>query len=119
MSTDRIYSQKQIERLLNLGGQDFLEKMFGIYETYGAERIEDLAKAFIEGDHEKISKTAHALKSSSGNMGANEVYDDAHALETAASANVPLMTELHIKIEGLTEAYKRSLAVFRTNYRQK
>ncbi len=65
-------------------GDALVLKVIKVYEENSAELISVLADAFNTGSAEEIRKTAHALKSSSGNVGAERFADMCRDIEQAA-----------------------------------
>ena len=47
-------------------------------------QLETLKQNFAEGDYHSLARSAHALKGTSGNLSALQLYESAEQLETAA-----------------------------------
>jgi HPt (histidine-containing phosphotransfer) domain-containing protein len=72
-----------LSRLENaLGGDAMLMgEILEMYESTAAEDIDGLCAAVRQGDAEQIVRRAHALKGSSGNVGADKVMTVASRME--------------------------------------
>lgn len=73
-----------LERLREWGGDALLGRMVSLFLELGPQRVETLTQALSDGDLEVLERTAHSLKSSSGNVGASRLSARAAELETAA-----------------------------------
>ena len=62
-------------------------RLLRLYAVDHAADIPALAQLIANGDHEGITRLAHKLKGSSGNLGANEVARQAAELEAAIHRN--------------------------------
>ncbi len=78
-----------LDRLKEWGGDALLGRMVSLFLELGPERVATLTEALSAGDLEVLERTAHSLKSSSGNVGALRLSADAARLETAARAARP------------------------------
>lgn len=62
-----------LDRLAAIGPKnqsDFLSRVFRLYLTQSSETIDTLREAIAQGEAASVQQAAHALKSSSGNVGA-------------------------------------------------
>ncbi len=80
----RVMALEAIQSLDPDQGDALVLKVIKVYEENSAELISVLADAFDTGSSEEIRKTAHALKSSSGNVGAERLADMCRDIEHAA-----------------------------------
>jgi len=83
---------------------DLLKQIFTSFLSDSAERIGLLRIAASKNDAERLQKTAHALKGSSGNIGATHMMDIARQLEAISSAfrmteTMPLIEEIEAEFE--------------------
>jgi len=85
-------------------GKDLANRVIGVYEDNSIELINTLSEALNDGDADRVRTAAHALKSSSGNVGATRLVTMCRAIEMAARDK-----ELNGLIERLT-AVKREHA---------
>jgi len=75
-------------------GKDLASRIIDVYQENSTELIEVMSEALSRGDREKIRTTAHALKSSSGNVGADRLVEMCRSMEIAARDN---------ELEGMSE----------------
>ncbi len=78
-------------------GKELAGRVIDVYMESSAELIETISDALSRGDREKIRTSAHALKSSSGNVGADRLVEICREMEIAARDD-----ELHDMPERLT-----------------
>lgn len=60
---------------------DLLRQLTKIFEKEVPPMIEQLKKSVVDGDLTRTSRIAHAIKSSSGNLGARRLYDVCDQIE--------------------------------------
>jgi len=65
-------------------GNDLAVRVIKVYESSSANLLESLHAAFSDGDKDKVRTAAHALKSSSGNVGAERLMTMCREIELAA-----------------------------------
>lgn len=75
-----------LDRLRRLGGDTLLYKMRDLFLEHATQRLEAIQQGRRAGDLTAISRAAHSLKSSAGNLGAGELMDAAGRLEGLADA---------------------------------
>jgi HPt (histidine-containing phosphotransfer) domain-containing protein len=76
-----------LESIISLdpeNGAGLLSRLIGIYENNSAELLQSIQASFEAGDAIALSKAAHALKSSSGNVGAERLAKLCKGIELAA-----------------------------------
>jgi len=73
-----------IERLRQLGGDEFVGQMIDLFLDYAETKIADAHKAGVAGDLPGVAKAVHPIKSSAGNIGASQVQELATRLEQLA-----------------------------------
>jgi two-component system, sensor histidine kinase and response regulator len=73
-----------VERLCQLGGEEFARKMIDLFLDNAGTKLEEGCQALAAGDLTALAKAMHALKSSAGNIGANRVQDLADQTESLA-----------------------------------
>ncbi len=87
-----------LDRLRRLGGEELISNMVTLFISHAESAIRQAGNAVAEGDFEGIRRSAHALKSSAGNVGAQQLQDLADQMEQMAEKKAggiqPLMTEL-------------------------
>lgn len=72
---------ERIRALQKPGSPNLLDRLIGVYLATSQRLLEKIRTALAAGDAETICGAAHALKSSSGNMGATTLTALAHQLE--------------------------------------
>lgn len=82
-------------------GSDLLANLIGIYRSSSAELLESLSEAVEQGDAPAIQQTAHALKSSSLNVGARLLGSLCRQLEAMGHAG---------EVEGAVDLFARLAA---------
>jgi CheY-like chemotaxis protein/HPt (histidine-containing phosphotransfer) domain-containing protein len=65
-------------------GKALTNRVIGVYHTNSSELIDSIADALEKGDENRIRTAAHALKSSSGNVGAERLVGMCREIEFAA-----------------------------------
>jgi len=66
-------------------GKELAKRVIGVYENSSQQLIDSLTEALGGRDENKIRSAAHALKSSSGNVGADRLANMCKDIESAAS----------------------------------
>ncbi|MDP6673799.1 MAG: response regulator, partial [Gammaproteobacteria bacterium] len=93
-------------------GKDLVSRIINVYRENSVELIEVMSEALINGDREKIRTSAHALKSSSGNVGADRLVEMCRNVEIAArdneledmSSQLTAVRQEHVQVlDALTE----------------
>ena len=103
-----------IASLQDLGDPEFVAEVIDIYIADAPPRIETMREAIAEGDAEKLAAAAHALKSSSGNVGATAVCEicadlEANTLEGATEKLAALEREYADAVTALRDVVKDRL----------
>ena len=93
----------QIRALQGPGNRDLLKKVAGLYLTNTPSLFDSLRKAVAANDPEALYKAAHALKSSSANLGAVSLAEVAKDLEIRGRRR---------SLEGVTELVARAEASY-------
>ena len=97
----------QIQNLaenLGLDVEDFNE-LFELYVETTSSELKELKAAIDAGDAEKVHEKAHSLKGSSGNLGFNELYESAKAIDDLARVNT--LDGLEAMVQEFSEKYER------------
>lgn len=98
--------------------QDVLEDGFtGLLETFisdSAERIDCLRAGMANSDADMVRRSAHSLKGSSSNLGANVMAELSVQIEERARDNelsdlVPLVEQLETEFEAVARAMQEML----------
>lgn len=77
-----------VQRLQRLGGPGLVLQMIELYLQQGGERMTQLRSAVAASDARQVERTAHAIKSSAGNLGVLALQRVAEALEVLAAQGV-------------------------------
>lgn len=111
--------QNRLQQLKNIGGDKLLTKMVDIFldpsprpegKLSVATAIQVIQQGQENQDFDAIQNAAHFLKSSSGNLGATKMYDDARELETLATEQKT--PETWNKIDDLLQSYNHAKQYF-------
>lgn len=77
---------KKIAENLGLEEEKFAE-LFGLYKETASSDLKELKFAISAGDAEKAHEKAHSIKGASGNLGLDELYETAKAIDDRARVN--------------------------------
>jgi len=89
---------------LGLDVEDFNE-LFELYVETTSSDLEELKAAIDAGDAEKAHAKAHSIKGSSGNLGFNELYESAKAIDDRARVNS--LDGLEALVQEFSEKYEK------------
>ena len=92
-SVDAVLDAACLDRLRELGGPEdpgMLLELIELYLDDAGNRMKDLASAMRQADLEAVARAAHALKSSSANMGALVFADICRDIEYTARTGDPV-----------------------------
>jgi HPt (histidine-containing phosphotransfer) domain-containing protein len=103
-----------LERLVRLGGQDFLIEMIQLFLENAPERLRAARRSVDDGDPDGVYLAAHSLKSTAGNLGARGMQEVAERLEERARDGdletvAPLVQEAERAYEPLREKLEAEL----------
>ncbi|MBX2810550.1 MAG: Hpt domain-containing protein [Myxococcales bacterium] len=87
------------------GDEEFLAELVEIFLEDAELRLDEIQGAVNSEDPDELRKTAHKLKGSSANMGANGLMSIAKILEDMGASGVVRDASTHM--EGLTAEYAR------------
>jgi HPt (histidine-containing phosphotransfer) domain-containing protein len=107
-STAGVLDDQTIAQLRAIGDLPFFVELIDLYVADAHSRIEDMLTAIAEGNAERLAGEAHALKSSSGNIGAAAVSDLCAELEMAAAEGMP--PDAADLVSRLEAEYARAIA---------
>jgi HPt (histidine-containing phosphotransfer) domain-containing protein len=77
-------------------GEGLLARLIGMYESNSVELLKDIQTCYAAQDAEGVRKGAHALKSSSGNVGAERLAVICKEIEFSARKNTLEAVEGHV-----------------------
>lgn len=69
--------------LRELGGDEFVGELAVIFLDEAPAQLEAIEQALAAGDRDRLASSAHALKSSAGNMGAKRLHTILSEIESA------------------------------------
>jgi CheY-like chemotaxis protein len=111
---DNVIQFQTLESIVSLdpaNGKSLLARLIDVYETNSMELIDAIRDSLEEGNMVDLGKAAHALKSSSGNVGANRLLAMCREIELRAkNSHVSLVPK---SIEALLCEHRKVLAELR------
>lgn len=96
---------KAISRLKKLGGDELVRKMIDLFLPHVQSKVEAARAAFDSGQLEDLERAAHSIRSSSGNLGAEELGRISGDIEKLASQRRG--NEIGVLVPTLEEAFSR------------
>ncbi len=84
-------------RLENCGGAGMLVELIEAFRSDTGERLQRLQDAFADADLTRVSREAHSIKGSCGQMGASEMVSLCQLIELAASNRLAEQVERQMK----------------------
>lgn len=108
MADPEVVEDAALDRLLRIGGQEFVLEMIDLFLAHAPERIRSARAALESGDHQTLYRSAHSLKSTSANMGARRLQRLAEQVEGRAAAKdlapiPPLLEEMAEQFEDVRD----------------
>ncbi|MBW3551960.1 MAG: Hpt domain-containing protein [Gemmatimonadetes bacterium] len=105
---DDVLEGAALERLLRIGGQDFLLEMIDLFLQHAPERIRAATAAAARGDDQALYRAAHSLKSTAANLGARALQQIAERVEGRAAAQdtagiPPLLDEMAARYDEVRQ----------------
>lgn len=108
MGDDDVVEGAALQRLLRIGGQDFLLEMIDLFLEHAPERIRAASEAVATGDDQGLYRASHSLKSTAANLGARALQRIAEQVEGRAAAKDtaaigPLLDEMAAHYEDVRQ----------------
>jgi HPt (histidine-containing phosphotransfer) domain-containing protein len=103
-----------IERI---GGLDLIAKLTSLFEQSSRDRASSIEAFLVAGDRRQVSRTAHAVKGSAAQVGAESLRALASALEKEAEHLDAVA--LQERVDALNVEVERSIALLRTFVRER
>lgn len=105
---ETVVDPSALDRLLRIGGQDFLLEMIDLFLANAPHRLTAARVGFELGDHARVYGAAHSLKSTAGNLGARGLQGVSERVEERANAGDrdalgPLLEELARRYEEVRD----------------
>jgi two-component system, sensor histidine kinase and response regulator len=92
--------------LKKLGGNDLVHRMIDLFLPHVQSKVDAARSAAASGKLEELERAAHSIRSSSGNLGAEELGHIAGEVERLASGK--RSEELAQLLPGLEAAFSRA-----------
>lgn len=73
-----------IENIRRIGGDALLNRMISVYINYSKEQMQEMIDHYTNQEIKEMGRSAHALKSSSANFGAQRLVDLCADIENRA-----------------------------------
>jgi HPt (histidine-containing phosphotransfer) domain-containing protein len=103
MSENSLIDPLAIQNLRDLGDQEFLAEIIGIFHEDTPRRIAELHAAFAAADVKSFVRAAHSIRGSANNLGAETLRQLASNLENDAKAGD--LTGLDARITALETTF--------------
>jgi HPt (histidine-containing phosphotransfer) domain-containing protein len=107
----RLLDPGAIQRLREWGGDPLLGRMIRLFLELGPDRMETLRKGLADRDLDALGSTAHSLKSSAANLGAERLRLGAATLEEACRRGEG--GEVDQLVHALEEAFQETAEALR------
>jgi CheY-like chemotaxis protein len=107
--------QIDIDRVLEMAGGDeeFVKELFRLFLNECPQRLEEIKKAIEEKNLSAIAKIAHVLKSSSGNLGINRIYNLCSEIEKLAKkGSLENLEDLYVSLREEYEKFREFVSEF-------
>ena len=101
--TEPVLETAALDRLLRIGGQDFVVEMIELFLEHAPERLRAAQAAHEAEDYQALYRAAHSLKSTAANLGARRLQQAAE--RTEARANAKDLVALRPLLEEMNRRY--------------
>lgn len=103
-----------ISELVELGGQEFLDELIEIFFEHTPLKIKEAETALAAGNLNEVEKSAHAIKSSAGNMGGEALHHLCQIIENQARNHSESgLAEL---VSNLMDEYEKIAALLQSRH---
>lgn len=93
---DPLFDRVILDQIREVGGEDLVLELFGIFVEHSEERLAGLRAAREAGDRDAAARVAHSIRSSASSVGARLLAERAGELERLArSADAPSLETAH------------------------
>ena len=98
--SDKVYDLSQLEELAG-GSQEFIFSMVETFLEHTPNQLEELKKAYLNGDLGSMGGVAHKIKPNIDLFGINSIAEDIRKVETMGKEanNAPELSEIINRIE--------------------
>ncbi len=76
--------ESAIQRIRDIGGDELVAKMINLFLTHAPQNYQLALEAKDEQNLKQLAESVHAIKSSSGNFGAQPLFDSSETVERLA-----------------------------------
>jgi two-component system, sensor histidine kinase and response regulator len=107
----QVIDPKALFRLKKLGGDELVQRMIDLFLPHVQSKVEAARAAMASGQLEELERAAHSIRSSSGNLGAEELGRISGDIEKLASERrgdevaplVPTLEEAFARVRSRLE----------------
>ena len=97
---NRVLDESYLEKLRELGGQPFVNKLIRSFISHSPERVKEMLESGKMEQWNQVERAAHSLKSSAGILGATELQKLATDIEEQArNGDSESLPELLLKLQ--------------------
>lgn len=108
MPSDKpLINAEALDSLRELGGEEFVVEIIGIFTEDTPTRIKELHTSFAASDTGAFVRAAHSIKGSSSNLGAENLRTLAETLEQDAKRDG--LAGLGARIAEIEESFQRTV----------
>ncbi len=100
----------RLAMLRRVGGDKLIDELIELLLESTPPKLATARRALEQGDTDQVSRAAHSLSSSAGNLGAHDMQQAAYALEHAAALVEGNLFELLRQLETCWERARDRLA---------
>ena len=119
MSAELTLDVAALEKLMRLGGKEFVTQMTDLFMSYVPQKLAEARSASQAGDLAGVQKAVHPIKSSAGNIGAQPLRELATQIEHLAidQCREPIgakLTELetaYLQVQALLQERRKELGI--------
>ncbi len=114
-----ILNKKIVDDIITMAGENgeqVVQQIFQVYMRHTPDLIEAIKQAFIEKNAQQVFKSAHALKSSSLNIGATAIAELAREIEESGRENN--LDQIAIYIDKLDTYYDELTSLLNGQWRR-
>lgn len=109
-----ILNQTTIENLKALGGDELLHELIDLFLEHSPGLLSNISNGQSTSDWDQVSRAAHSLKSSAGNIGAFQLQAVASNIEQAANkSDGPAINDSIIPLTPAYDAVSKALKQLR------
>lgn len=102
-----------IDKLRTIGGEKFVAEMFDLFLKHVPGKVAAAVAGAAAGNFVEVKAAVHSVKSSAGNIGAEQVLDIARQIEALESSDVEMsLPPLIIELEAAFIILKKKIELF-------